>query len=162
VFTFAFDSVVAMAPERKTQGREDPTSRHKDVLVYEAPPFFAENSNVPQWVQNLLTDVFSFVTVHYFVWSWPFLALFYFLHKVSPPFVQLRHTRTHMVLYWTCAAERTRLRVCRDGTFVSALLFQRRPENRKGQRMEFLPHLEPLGLDKQVPSVRSPASHLMF
>ncbi|KAG6579790.1 Diacylglycerol O-acyltransferase [Phytophthora cinnamomi] len=52
-----------------------------DVLVYESVGCFAEKSTVPRWMQDALTDVFSFVTAHYFVWSWPFLVLFYVLHQ---------------------------------------------------------------------------------
>jgi hypothetical protein len=56
----------------------------KAVLVYDAPGFFAPDSRVPRWAQNLLTDVFSFVILHYFVWGVPFLVLFCVLHKVGP------------------------------------------------------------------------------
>ncbi|KAG7379272.1 hypothetical protein PHYBOEH_012005 [Phytophthora boehmeriae] len=73
-----------MAPDPKTQTSEkgdDLTPQRKDVLVYDTPGFFAEDSRVPLWAQSLITDVFSFVTTHYFVWSWPFLALFYYLYK---------------------------------------------------------------------------------
>ncbi|KAG2813867.1 hypothetical protein PC129_g13581 [Phytophthora cactorum] len=71
-----------------------PTSKSQDepvqgVFVYESLGFFAEDSKVPQWMQNFLTDVFSFVTAHYFVWSFPFLALFYFLHQHELDYVSV-------------------------------------------------------------------------
>ncbi|OWY96883.1 hypothetical protein PHMEG_00032734 [Phytophthora megakarya] len=69
-----------MAPDPVNQ-KEDQVSKDKDILIYESLGFFDENSKVPQWIQNSLTDLFSFVTMHYFVWSWPFLLLFYFLHQ---------------------------------------------------------------------------------
>lgn len=62
---------------------EDQDQQDKDVLVYDAPAFFAKNSRVPRWMQNLLTDVFSFVILHYFVWGVPFLILFYIFHQAS-------------------------------------------------------------------------------
>ncbi|KAF4034192.1 hypothetical protein GN244_ATG13834 [Phytophthora infestans] len=69
-----------MAPNatEKLHDEED-----RGVLVYDAPGFFANDSKVPRWIQSLVTDVFSFVILHYFVWGVPFLVLFYIFHKVS-------------------------------------------------------------------------------
>ncbi|RLN62092.1 hypothetical protein BBJ28_00025144 [Nothophytophthora sp. Chile5] len=58
-------------------------SKPEDVLVYELPGFFAEDSRVPAWVQGLLADLFSFVTIHYNVWGVPVLALFYYLYQIG-------------------------------------------------------------------------------
>ncbi|KAG7384006.1 hypothetical protein PHYBOEH_009670 [Phytophthora boehmeriae] len=65
----------------KLRASDNQSQHRQDVLVYDAPGFFAENSRVPLWTQNLLTDLFSFVTTHYFIWSWPVVALFYYLYK---------------------------------------------------------------------------------
>ncbi|OWZ22520.1 Diacylglycerol O-acyltransferase [Phytophthora megakarya] len=56
----------------------------KDVpFVYETPGFFADGSRVPQWLQNVVTDLFSFVTIHYNVWAVPFVVLFYYLYTIG-------------------------------------------------------------------------------
>ncbi|KAG3111940.1 hypothetical protein PI125_g8672 [Phytophthora idaei] len=73
-----------MAPNEKSQDQQD-----RDVLVYNAPGFFANDSKVPRWMQNLLTDVFSFVILHYFVWGVPFLVLFYVFHKCGLDYVSI-------------------------------------------------------------------------
>ncbi|KAJ8566178.1 hypothetical protein ON010_g6947 [Phytophthora cinnamomi] len=73
-----------MAPNPEMQDAESHGGKPQqpgDVLVYESVGCFAEKSTVPRWMQDALTDVFSFVTAHYFVWSWPFLVLFYVLHQ---------------------------------------------------------------------------------
>ncbi|ETO82559.1 hypothetical protein F444_03333 [Phytophthora nicotianae P1976] len=63
--------------------------KDKGVFVYEPLGFFADDSHVPLWVQNFLTDVFSFVTTHYFVWSFPFLVLFNCLHQHGLDYVSV-------------------------------------------------------------------------
>ncbi|EGZ24863.1 hypothetical protein PHYSODRAFT_256907 [Phytophthora sojae] len=95
-----------MAPDPKAQEeetRQDPTPSPKGVLVYEAPPLFGEGSKVPGWVQNLLTDVFSFVTVHYFVWSWPFLGLFYYLHQRGLNYVSIAMVALYLPSFFSGA-----------------------------------------------------------
>ncbi|EEY54640.1 2-acylglycerol O-acyltransferase, putative [Phytophthora infestans T30-4] len=57
------------------------TQRGGAPLAYETPGFFSEDSRVPQWAQNLATDLFSFVTIHYNVWGVPFVVLFYYLYS---------------------------------------------------------------------------------
>ncbi|KAL4109860.1 hypothetical protein PRIC1_001555 [Phytophthora ramorum] len=76
-----------MAPNAVTEERTPPQG--KDVLVYDAPGFFAKDSNVPRWVQSLLTDIFSFVILHYFVWGVPFLVLFCIFHKCGLDYVSI-------------------------------------------------------------------------
>ncbi|POM66996.1 Hypothetical protein PHPALM_17072, partial [Phytophthora palmivora] len=72
-----------MAPDSKLQENKSLVGQDKNVFVYESQEFFTENSRVPKWMQNFVTDVFSFITAHYFIWSWPFLGLFYYLYKVT-------------------------------------------------------------------------------
>ncbi|KAJ8566177.1 hypothetical protein ON010_g6948 [Phytophthora cinnamomi] len=94
-----------MDPDTKTQEenvRQDQDS-HKGMLVYEAPPLFAENSTVPEWMQNLLTDIFSFVTVHYFVWSWPFLGLFFYLHQRGLDYVSIAMVALYLPSFFSGA-----------------------------------------------------------
>lgn len=57
-----------MAPNPIADGHEQ---QDKDVLVYDAPGFFAPDSRVPRWLQSVATDLFSFVILHYFVWGCP-------------------------------------------------------------------------------------------
>ncbi|ETI53836.1 hypothetical protein, variant 2 [Phytophthora nicotianae] len=75
-----------MAPNaiEKSQDHQE-----QNVLVYDAPGYFANDSKVPRWMQNLLTDAFSFVILHYFVWGVPFLALFYVFHKYDLDYVSI-------------------------------------------------------------------------
>ncbi|EEY59201.1 uncharacterized protein PITG_11680 [Phytophthora infestans T30-4] len=75
-----------MAPNatEKLHDEED-----RGVLVYDAPGFFANDSKVPRWIQSLVTDVFSFVILHYFVWGVPFLVLFYIFHKYDLDYVSI-------------------------------------------------------------------------
>ncbi|ETK93704.1 hypothetical protein, variant 3 [Phytophthora nicotianae CJ01A1] len=75
-----------MAPNaiEKSQDHQE-----QDVLVYDAPGYFVNDSKVPRWMQNLLTDAFSFVILHYFVWGVPFLALFYVFHKYDLDYVSI-------------------------------------------------------------------------
>lgn len=72
-----------MAPDPTMGKKSEETQLQKGVLVYESKEYFSESSKVSRWMQNAITNVFSFITAHYFVWSWPFLGLFYFLHRVS-------------------------------------------------------------------------------
>ncbi|KAG3111939.1 hypothetical protein PI125_g8673 [Phytophthora idaei] len=80
-----------MVPDPTTQENEshEEPQLNKAVLVYESKVYFSESSKVPKWMQNFITDVFSFITAHYFVWSWPFLALFYYLHKRGLDYVSI-------------------------------------------------------------------------
>ncbi|KAG1705339.1 hypothetical protein DVH05_004270 [Phytophthora capsici] len=73
------------------------------ALVYESIGFFSEDTKVPQWAQNLLTDAFSFVTVHYFVWSWPFLALFYFFHQHGLDYVSVAMVALYLPSFFSGA-----------------------------------------------------------
>lgn len=89
-----FQSADMTAQELKTAERDDEaaaapvTTKPQDApFVYETPGFFADDSRVPQWVQNLVTDLFSFVTIHYNIWGVPFLALFYYLYKIGYGYV---------------------------------------------------------------------------
>lgn len=75
--------VFTMAPDPTMGKKSEETQLQKGVLVYESKEYFSESSKVSRWMQNAITNVFSFITAHYFVWSWPFLGLFYFLHRVS-------------------------------------------------------------------------------
>ncbi|RLN56006.1 hypothetical protein BBJ29_009907 [Phytophthora kernoviae] len=94
-------------PETQTsENGDDPTQQRKDVLVYDAPVFFTEDSRVPRWAQHLITDVFSFVTTHYFVWSWPFLALFYYLHKSGRGYVAVAMVGLYLPSFFS-GAQRT-------------------------------------------------------
>ncbi|KAF4133411.1 Diacylglycerol acyltransferase domain-containing protein [Phytophthora infestans] len=65
------------------------TQRGGCPLVYETPGFFSEDSRVPQWAQNLATDLFSFVTIHYNVWGVPFVVLFYYLYSIGYGYVSV-------------------------------------------------------------------------
>ncbi|EGZ24864.1 hypothetical protein PHYSODRAFT_486821 [Phytophthora sojae] len=75
-----------MAPNPIADGHEQ---QDKDVLVYDAPGFFAPDSRVPRWLQSVATDLFSFVILHYFVWGVPFLVLFYVFHKIGLDYVSI-------------------------------------------------------------------------
>ncbi|KAE9004846.1 hypothetical protein PR003_g18686 [Phytophthora rubi] len=61
----------------------------EDVLVYDAPGFFPQDTRVPRWLQNVATDLFSFVILHYFVWGVPFLLLFYLFHNIGLDYVSV-------------------------------------------------------------------------
>ncbi|ETM53411.1 hypothetical protein F442_03241 [Phytophthora nicotianae P10297] len=53
-------------PDHTTKDRD---ATDGNLLVFEAPGFFKPNSKVPQWMQNLSTDAFSFAVMHYFAWN---------------------------------------------------------------------------------------------
>lgn len=94
---------MAPDPKRAEQG-EDPTiPKRKGVLEFDAPGFFHEDSNVPLWVQAALTEVFGFVTMHYFLWSVPFLALFYYLDKSGYGYVVVAVVALYLPLFFNGA-----------------------------------------------------------
>ncbi|KAF4137478.1 Diacylglycerol acyltransferase domain-containing protein [Phytophthora infestans] len=78
-----------MAPDPTMGKKSEETQLQKGVLVYESKEYFSESSKVSRWMQNAITNVFSFITAHYFVWSWPFLGLFYFLHRRGLDYVSI-------------------------------------------------------------------------
>ncbi|RMX68612.1 hypothetical protein KXD40_003464 [Peronospora effusa] len=78
--TVEHNEEVVTAPVTKTQDAP---------FVYETPGFFADDSRVPQWAQNLATDLFSFVTIHYNVWAVPFVVLFYYLYQIGYSYVPI-------------------------------------------------------------------------
>ncbi|POM70527.1 Diacylglycerol O-acyltransferase [Phytophthora palmivora] len=89
-----------MAPNLVVADREQ---EHKDVLVYDAREFFAKNSRVPRWMQNLATDIFSFVILHYFVWGVPFLVLFYMFHKYDLDYASLAMVMLYLPSFFSGA-----------------------------------------------------------
>ncbi|KAG2779747.1 hypothetical protein PC129_g13580 [Phytophthora cactorum] len=94
-----------MAPDPTTQENEshEEPQLNKAVLVYESKVYFSESSKVPKWMQNFITDVFSFITAHYFVWSWPFLALFYYLHKRGLDYVSIAMLAVYLPSFFSGA-----------------------------------------------------------
>ncbi|KAE9063251.1 hypothetical protein PF005_g28456 [Phytophthora fragariae] len=53
------------------------------------PGFSPQDTRVPRWLQNVATDLFSFVILHYFVWGVPFLLLFYLFHNIGLDYVSV-------------------------------------------------------------------------
>ncbi|POM69714.1 Diacylglycerol O-acyltransferase [Phytophthora palmivora] len=92
-----------MAPDSKLQENKRLVGQDKNVFVYESQVFFSENSRVPKWMQNFVTDVFSFITAHYFIWSWPFLGLFYYLHKRGLDYISIAMVALYLPSFFSGA-----------------------------------------------------------
>lgn len=54
------------------------------VFEYTPPHFFTSDSRVPAWLQQWITDVYIFITVHYNLWMIPCAIALFVLYQVRP------------------------------------------------------------------------------
>ncbi|TYZ67721.1 hypothetical protein PybrP1_003470 [[Pythium] brassicae (nom. inval.)] len=57
------------------------TEQSSEAFEYDPPAYFGASSRVPKWLQAWVADIFTFIMVHYNLWTIPVVALFYYLFQ---------------------------------------------------------------------------------